>query len=292
MIKKLAGKVPKNKKNSAPAELSTGFPEVADKKKDQTGSFLVADDQNQSYEDGVFDYIWSEIAVTTDSGTVLELATLDLVRAEFEAYCFQQRTGVNIMDEIKVPGKFPWNVIFANAGTSYGEAGFEKKVMSYLEKLLKQYQPKTAASTGEQLDPSFEKAAKVVLHKLLKNAGNKMKIDSLAALYAMANDEGTDEDNLDHVRKQIRAFISKYNDAFDISRGGLATVVRLQDEKGKATGEKPFALTESLGGSKEVQRYTKSVVALGFTSKRQFEQAKADGAVTLAQLKDWLTKHK
>lgn len=233
--------------------------------------------------------VFEDIAVIQEN-TVLQYSTLKNVESELDAYLYTARTGVQVMETIR----FPWNKVFAAANTSVENLD-RKKVMIFVEKQLEDWiktRP-VSASGGSALEPEFAKEMPKILHSILKSAGNKMKIDGLATAYALKTERGLDGETLAHISGQIRAYT--YTDPnFSIGKGGMASVYRLADEKGKETGVEVAEAAPGTGpkDSKVLERFTKTAKSLGFTSKSQFVTARNSGAVTIGDLRTWLTKHK
>lgn len=187
------------------------------------------------------------------------------------------------MDQIR----FPWNKVFAAAGVDPSDPN-RGKVLDYVEKQLEQWlkHRPTATAGAPTLDPDFKKEAPKVLHALLKSSGNKMKLEGLVTLYCIKTERDLSEENQDFVRTNLRAYIYQ-DEAFHITRGGMATVYRTTDEKGKETGveiEEPSMTASS--SNKAFQRYSKHVQDTGI-SKADFDMLKRKhGSVTMSMIKE------
>ena len=231
--------------------------------------------------------LFEEIAEKTEFNSVIPGVSFRRIVEFLDQFLMSERTGIH-MGAI---GKFPWRKVVELSGTSF-ENPDRKKILSFLESEFEVWLTERPIMriVGAELDPKFAKIANSLLHKTLKGSGNRLKIDMLSTMISMQAEYGVDEASIENTRSQIRAFVHAHPETFAISRGAMATVYRLQDEKGKPTGMEPDEVEATPRANKTVERYTKSVIAIGFNSKAQFEKAKAElgGAPTMGELQAWL----
>ena len=234
-----------------------------------------------------WDEVWSSLAVTTEQGTVLEVATMQAVKDDLDAYLLMVRSGIMATDI-----RFPWNKVLEATGQS-AENPDIRKVMTYCEKSFQEWRANrpVGGASGLVLEPEFAKEAPKQLHSILKSAGNVMRIERLTMAYAIKTERAMDQETLDHVGSQLRAF-AQQDEHFHISRGPMGSVYRVKDDKGKDTGVEiaEVGATPAKSGSKIPERFTASVKQLGFASKSQWERARSEGAQTFDQLKAWIQK--
>lgn len=230
---------------------------------------------------------WADIVEKTETGTPLVAYTIKLLSHELDQYLQQERTGIHMA----LKKGLPWKAILAELNMS-AEQVDHKKVLSFLEKDLDSTLENWAAKVGpvETISPEFMRHAKSRLHKLLKAQGNEANIYVLGTMYAFEHEDKQDRATIEEAAHQIRLYC-KTDPAFSVGVGGIASVRRIKDENGKATGMQPHPARgeggTAKGKNKPVERYTGKVQALGM-SKAQFLAAKSKGAQTLDDLKSWL----
>lgn len=216
--------------------------------------------------------VFEQVAISTDSGTILPGQTMAVIRDSLVSYLYQERTGVIMPAQLQ---KMPWHKIFIHAKVDPNQPDITK-VTSFLEKELGEWLTDNAGKVRNipsvQLDPEFAKNGAKTLHAIFKSGGNQQKLDRLAFRYGIAVGQDSDE-QVDHIRTQIRLFASQHATVLHITRGAEATVTRLQDEKGKATGE-VIAEGGTASSGKTFSRYSLQMQKL-FESKHDFEMAKS-----------------
>lgn len=249
---------------------------------------------HQPQEDEMFDSSdFTDVLVQTDAGTPLVGETMRNVDIELDSYLHQARTGI-MADEIR----FPWNKVF-QATNQKINAPDKRKILSFVEKQLDGWLSSRPVGTSQvSLDPEFKEEAPDLLHTILKSAHNKMKLDGLVVAYCLKSDKELSDTNTDFVREQLRAYI-RTDSAFYVSRGGMASVYRIKDAKGKATGlqvEESAPAARGSGGAadkKTFQRFTATVKEV-VKSKANFERAKSDlktSEPSVSQLREWMSEH-
>lgn len=234
---------------------------------------------------------WSPLIRKTSIGTLLTDLTMSPLRLDFDRWSWEERTG-NQMIQITHgdrPRYIPWEKILLELKTSADQV--DEGFWSALEKDLKEWHKDSANKafgTGVALDPVFAKTAKANMHALLEQSENELNIDALAMAYAMHTKAPLGKDSLEAIRSQIRAYIAT-DEAFSISKGGMAKVYRLQTAKGKATDVLLPSSEDEVGGG--ILRWTQKVRDIGM-SKEQFLQAKRAGMNTnVNSLRAWMAKN-
>lgn len=135
--------------------------------------------------------------------------------------------------------RFPWKRIFEVLDMD-PQSPDKKKLFSYLEENLSEWTAKRSAFGGGAgqtvVDAAFAKEAAKNLHPLLSSAGNVIDFNTLIGLYAFKTETAPSEENLAHIREQMRLYFKQHPDTFAITGKGIAKVFRLADAKGKSTG--------------------------------------------------------
>lgn len=184
--------------------------------------------------------------------------------------------------------QFPWRRLLEVAGEDPANPD-KDKILSLVGEQFDAWIASGRASQfpGALLDARFEKDAPKVIHAILKGAGNRLRLDALAAAYCLRTAQRLDDDALTFFKEQMRAYVTKHHTgAFSITRGGSATVYRVKDEKGKATGA-AIPDAEPVNG-KALQRYTSTVKDVG--TRDEFNAAKialGKTAITRDEFAQW-----
>lgn len=234
---------------------------------------------------------WGMWLVETAKGTPRKRATISRIEYDFDLWCQHQRIGDGQME---TSIKMPWKKILMNIGESW-ENPDKAKVIDYLETEYDTWiknRPTVRGTDTVAVDNDFAKTAGKNLHTLLQRSGNAIDLNMLTGLYAAHTDTAPTDDNLRHIREQIRLYANTHSDVFAIQGKGIAKVYRLLNTKNASTGvfvPEPQSLPTS-ADHKVVQRYTKRVSALGIRSRPEFERALRElhtSTPTLYQLAAW-----
>jgi hypothetical protein len=188
--------------------------------------------------------------------------------------------------------------------TSFTAAEKKEMVTDYTHR-LEQWASNSYPMAGavvEPLDPKLVAKLTKSLHGIFKKRGGEsqaIKLDALAAFYLAQSDDP--EEDMDEVKDNIRKLVKLTGDTWAIGAGAAQDIIRLSDEKGKATGAKAppprgSGNTSSTNSGKTFQRFMAgSFAAAGLNlTKQQFLAAKKElkaEVVTIAQLKAWLDKN-
>lgn len=272
----------------------------------------------------VLERAFNEIAVTTDSGTILFGRTLDKLKDGLSAYFFQQRTGVPVMSL----EKFPYRVLIRTAMQFKGKVGVKSvnafqsdedealdlekvdlgKLTNFTEELLRDWieankgMKQAVASGGVAVDAKVEKEIITFLHTAFKSEDER-SLENLASFYGFQNSKSTEKE-IATIREQIKAVINHNKDSFGIGGGPSPKVRRFKDSKGHATKSLPFAARAKRGSGddkKELQRWSKvAKAAFGENNEKFFRQCKSEyrgvkttkeineAVITLGEARQWL----
>lgn len=180
---------------------------------------------------------FAAVVVETDAGTPLEGETMKAVANDLQNYVQGARIG--IMDK---QVRFPWNKVFEETGEDINNPNM-RNILTYCENQLKLWLANRPTGGGPQveLDQEFLNGLPKVLHEIFtKREQTVMVIDALAAYVQVKTDT---EHDLDSIKMHIKALERISPETWSVSAGAAPKVARLQNEKKRPTGMKPFDKT-------------------------------------------------
>jgi len=203
---------------------------------------------------------------------------------ELDAFLYFERTGVKVMEDIR----FPWKKLLDRLEMSV-EAVDKDKVSDYLREQFDEWLKTRPLPL--RLEPEFAKELPSLLHTLLKDACNEMKIQPASIMVASWTRRPFDMETLAFVGDQIRLFLGTDQKHFQLSG---QTIFRIADDRGRPTDVVIHRNTSAIASDQVVKRFTSTIrEAFPGLTQEQFHDAKRhhNARLTFGQLQAYVARH-